>query len=359
MEGNKINSHPTFQKSRDIEDSESNEVFTEIPESLISKICDQFNLKESLIKLSKKTPWNITNEFLDALILFFFLFLVFRDAGILKFEFTLHIIALSVIGLSALIELFVINTHLLKKYFGKDANTKRILKGIDKLSPREIKKEIKSLTFSSKCINFFLELLKKEPSKYPPYILEEIIDTQRLRNENFNLLFDPIILENTQPKIIIRVLAKYRDCLSQNNILNLYSVYKENENILKVMIATQSNSYFLIEKFPEDESLFKLYNKYQENKEHLDLTLKIVPISKFRPVLDGLLTISFLIFLVIFLLDSPINSSASGLEIIMVFIGVSTGSLMLATLISYVFVGFFFRKIIDYYYSHLVSNILK
>jgi len=134
---------------------EMDDDFLDVPDSLISKICDQFNLKESIIKLSHKTSLKITPEFLDATILFLFFLLVFRSAGILKYEFSLHMITLIAIGISATIEIIAINTSLFRKLLGRDENTKNFIKKLHTLTPREIKDKSKNLIFSSKCINYF------------------------------------------------------------------------------------------------------------------------------------------------------------------------------------------------------------
>lgn len=322
--------------------------------SLIAKVFDQFNLKDTIIKLSKKSPFQVTSEFIDATILFIFLSLVFSEAEVLKFEYSIPMVALAVIGFSAIIEGFYVNTSVLKRYIGREANVKRFLEKMPSLSPRECRDEIRNLFFSSKCINYFLCSMLTEKNEYPPYVIESIIRTQILSRENFDLLFSPPILKKILPNVIIEMLPKYRDCLTYEHVLNLYNHFKDDDAILKILIATQSNSYLLKDNFLNNSKLDKYYTDYQVNKKHIDWKLKIIPLKIFKPIENVSFALFTLFFLLSYFYGKTIPIQVEPTELI----GIIISSMFLGALFGYILIGGVFKRIINYYYNHLTYNIL-
>lgn len=328
-------------------------------DSLISKFCDQFNIKESVIKLSCKTPFEVTREFIDVFILFIFIFIVFLEAGILELKFTFHMVVLSVIGISAAIEFFYVNTsllkRLLKKYVGRDSNVKRFLDKTNTLSPMDTNSEIKNLFFSSNCMNYFLKSIANNRNEYPPYVIEAVLSTQYLSKENLDLLFSPDVLKNILPDLVIDVLSENINCLTYEHIFNIYEQLKNNDSVTRVLVATQSNSYSLGDTFSDDEKLSNYYIKYQLNEEHFDWKLKIIPLSKFRIIKNYSFWIITSLFLFSYFYGRQIPIIIEPEEFIVVLIA----SLFFGMLFSLLLVGGILGRIRRYYYRHLVKNIIK
>lgn len=344
---------------RDCEHSscETNNLKSDETDSLIAKLFDQFNLKANIIKISKKTSFEVTSQFLDALILFSFLSLVFLDAGILKAEYSFYMVALVVIGISAVIELIYVNTSLfssLKKKIGRDANTKRFLQKVEGLSPKEAKEEMKNLYFSSKCMNYFLHDLKERSTKYPPYIIESIITKQPLSKENFDLLFSSEILDKITQKTIIEVLIKYRDCLTSEHVINTYNEYHKNDTLIRILIATQSSSRILTDLYNNNQQLQEYYEKYQVSNSHLGRILKLINLEKFQHIQLISFWILFFLFLVMYTGGQIVR-----IETITDILALFTACGVLAILISHGLLGIIYKLTRNYYYKHYIYNVLN
>ena len=276
----------------------------EEPPSIISLFFDQLNFKGLLKKIFEKTPIEVTDSFIDATLLFAFLAILLYPLGVLKFELSIYTVLLFAIGLGAILEFIGINTSYLKRFFGTDMRTQIILEKIPSMTKSEIEENIKVLNFSSKCMNLFLQSLEKNQSNYPSFIIDLVIETQVLRKENLDLLLSPKLCENIRPDMMIKVLLKYRDFLTSDNIQNIYDNYKNNNDVIKILVATQKDSYFLIQKpFGNDDSensidsnFFEFYKTYQKEGKHLDWILNIIPASKFPDIYNSLFLVSLLGF---------------------------------------------------------------
>ncbi len=320
-------------------------------ESLIAKFLDQFTLKDSIIKITSKTPFKVTSELVDTIILLVFLIIIYLEAGILKLEWSFNISILSVLTLSAIVELAYVNTSLLGKYFGKDASTKRFLQRARMLSQGEAKNEIKSLVFSSECMNLFLNSIANDKNLYPPSVIESVVRKQVLSTENMDLLFSPDVSRNVLPDLIMDVLVEYRNALTYNHVLNVYTQFKNNKSMIRLLVATQSNSYFLLENFRDDSELYQYYNEYQMDKKHNDWILKYIKTNIFSSILNWLFWITFLLLLVFYTGTIPVTGAKD------VF-GILATSGFLAAVIAYFIVGGVLRKIRNYYYSHFKKRVL-
>lgn len=329
------------------------EKMAEEPPSIISLFFDQLNFKGLLKGIFKKTPIKITDHFIDAILLFSFLFLILYPLGILKF-WSYHTILLVAIGMAAFLEFFISNTTFFKKYFAMEKRTEIFLEKIPSMTKGEIKADIQTLNFSSKCINHFLKSI--ENNKYPPYFIDLIIDTQNLRKANLDLLTNPIILNFIRPELMIKICYKYKDSLTYENIENIYCVYKNNDELLKILFARQIDSYFLTQNHPENNKLTELYNRYQINRIHIDKTLKIIPISHFQVIRKYILLSLFFGFLILFILSFEINNTLIRTEDIF---GIFFGSLLLTGLIIGIIVDPLILKMQKFYYKRFTNNILK
>lgn len=336
------------------ENTERKDISTD---SIISIVFDQLNIKRLLKLIFSKTPIKVTDQFIDAFLLLAFLLIIFYNSGLLKLEWSLATIALVSIFTLALGDLIASNTPFFKRFFSRDIKTKIFLENIPSMTKREIKDGIKFQIFSSNCMNFFLKSIEKDKDKFPPYFISIVIDTQVLRKENLDLLFSPAILKNILPNVIIDVCFRNKDSLTQEHVKNIYDIYKNNEKIVKILIATQSNSYYLIQKFPETSELSNYYDKYQSNKKHLDWTLKIIPISKFGAIQNLLMIFLFLSFVII-------NTFLFGyretqVQIHEMFLIVVMSSAFMMALVNRFAIEPVFIKIKKFYYRRFINNIIK
>lgn len=324
------------------------------PDSLIAKFLDQFKIKSSLIKIfNQKTSIKITNELMDAIILFSFLGFIFYQSGILKFEFSSQVVVLGIIGISASLEFIATNTPFFKRYLGRDIKTKVFLEKVPSMTKAAIKDEIDLQNFSSKCMNFFLESIGRDGNKYSPYFIELVISTQVLRKENLDIFFSTQVLKNILPNIIIKVLVENRDSLSIENVQNVYNLDNKDEKIIKILIATQSISYYLIKKNPTDNQLPYFYTKYQLNKEHLDWKLNIIPLSKFRAILKYSLVVLFILIYSYYITQGYVKVD----DFKTIFVGFVASTFVSGGITG--FFGYFIKKLRNYYYNHLIKNIIK
>ncbi|HEY9246928.1 MAG TPA: hypothetical protein VIO11_08795, partial [Candidatus Methanoperedens sp.] len=243
-----------------------------------------------------------------------------------------------------------------------DMRTNNFLEQVPSMTKREIKDEIQDLFFSSKSMNLFLESLQEKHNEYPSYFIDLVIDNQVFRKENLNILFSPTVLGYIRPEIIIRICAKHRDTLTSENLQNIYNKYKNNENVVKILFATQVDSYFLIqnsgEKKEEDNKLNTFFIKYQVKKEHFDIILKNIPISSYH-------AISFISFFSIFIVGfasfimvvkpRTLNTQTTGtffaLYAMMLF--------LFAFFFMVLIVNPIWRKVQNYYYNRLINNVIK
>ena len=255
---------------------------TEEPLSIISLFFDQIHLKSSFKKIISKTPIKVTDQFIDAFILMSFLAYVFYKSDVLRFELSYSTWPLIIIGAFACIEFIAINTTLFKKFLVEDVKTKAFIDKIPYMDIREVEDENKFRNFSPRCMDYFLRLIEKDGNKFPPYFIDLVFETQQLRPKNLDLLFGTNIILNIRPDLAIKILNDYQDYLSKDTILNLYDIYKNNDDVIKVLFATQKDSYYLVQNLPENSEVkFKLdgyYKKYQLDNQHIDWSLKTIRI---------------------------------------------------------------------------------
>lgn len=337
----------------------------EEPPSIISLFFDQLNFKGLLKKIFEKTPIEVTDSFIDATLLFVFLAILLYPFGVLKFELSIYTVLLFAIGLGAILEFIGINTPYLKRFFVTDMRTKMILEKIPSMTKREIEENLEVLNFSSKCMNLFLQSLERKQSKYPSFIIDLVIETQILRKENLDLLLSPKLCNNIRPDMMIKVLLKYRDFLTPENIQNIYNNYKNDDDIIKILIATQKDSYFLIQKpFKNDKTensidsnFLEYYKTYQEEGKHLDWILKIIPVSKFQKnyyFLSSLLFFGFIAFYILSVESG--NLTLQGPEDL---VAILFASLVLTGIVMGFIIKPIMSKVKNFYNNRFIHNIVK
>ena len=207
--------------------------------SIIQLFLDQFKFKQSLLTIFSRTSVNITPRFIDASILFLFLSFIFGFNGLLKWDLTTPMITLGIIGLFAMVELIGTNTALFKKFFDTDKKTRKFLDNLDSMPTKQIEDDINYLNFSSNNMNYLLSIVEKDKNKIPPHIVEKILVSQDLTKENLDKIFTHNILNNIREKAIATITIQKMDKLTPENINAIYETFQGNDQILKVLFATQ------------------------------------------------------------------------------------------------------------------------
>lgn len=73
----------------------------------------------------------------------------------------------------------------------------------------------------------------------------------------------------------MKLLTYKREQLTFENIQKSYETFKNEDDIIKVLIASQYNQ-FLVKKYPEDKRLISYYENYCLEKIHLSFKLKMI-----------------------------------------------------------------------------------
>jgi len=328
--------------------------------SIIQLFLDQFKFKQSLLTIFNQTSVNITPRFVDASVLFLFLAFIFGINSLLKYEWTTPMITLGIIAFSAIIELIGTNTTFFKKFFDTDKKTRKFLDNLDSMSSKQIEDDINYLNFSSGNMNYLLSIVEQDKNKIPPHIVDKILTSQDLTKENLDKIFCPKILENLREKTIIAILFKKMDILTPENIYAVYDTYRNNDQILKVLFATQydSKSTLLCHE-GDSQKINEYFEKFQVRREQYDFILKLIPINHFKGIEKGFLLILWGLFFIGFIVASLTPSMSPNVDIWSKLISILIMPLFLSSIIVGVFVmpvlNFFRRR----YENRLLKNIMK
>jgi hypothetical protein len=227
------------------------------PYSVIEHIIDHFGITHGIEKIFEKTSFKPTDQMINAIVFFIF-FLV------LYFEPLLLIITLIVLFIFIIIEFVVANIPFFSKIFSSEEKTDYFIKNIGSYQISEVDRNIRLLKFSPKNINSLLDymLLNRENTHF--YIIDDILLYNPLSTENLDKLFSPEIL-NLRPRreLIIDLLMKYNNQLSSRNIENISTSFSDDEDLIKILIATQIDFQALLSKKP---SFKEGFDKYQKNE---------------------------------------------------------------------------------------------
>lgn len=323
--------------------------------SIVAFFLDTFNFKKLLEKIvNSQSRFKITSNFISLILMFFFLTFIFWQDDVLTLEKKSTTTTLMILIISAFLEFLGANTSVFKTFFDSEVKTKSFIDRLPFLSYREVKQEIRNQTFSPSCFNYFIEGLK-DVNKYPQSVVYIVLDSQTLWKENLDLLFSPEIIKNISTKLIFRVLFGNRDSLTQDNMVNIYSSYSDNQDVIKMLIATQEYSNFLIKLYPEDSKLSEYYKKYQKEKKHLDWILKIIPINRLFKIEKFLVTIFLFSLWVLFGIEVGIPKSLQKENLLSI--------LFITLVMTSIFCKFVLfpidTAIYNYYYKHMLSNVSK
>jgi hypothetical protein len=327
--------------------------------SIIQLFLDQFKFKQSLLTIFSQTSINITPRFIDAFVLFLFLTFIFGINGLVKWDPTTPMITLGIIALFAIIELIGTNTTFFKKFFDTDKKTRSFLDNLDSMSTKQIEDDINYLNFSSSNMNYLLSIVEKDKNKISPHIVEKILTSQDLTKENLDKIFCPEILRNLREKTIIAILFKKMDKLTPENINAVYDTFKDNDQILKVLFATQYDSKSLLDSEVGSQKINGFFEKYQIKKEQYDLFLKLIPINHFKGIEKGFLLVFWIIFLIGFVVASFSPSFSPNSNILSIMLAILFFPFFFSSIIVVLFVmpvlNFFKRR----YTNHFLKNVMK
>ncbi|MPM45044.1 hypothetical protein SDC9_91729 [bioreactor metagenome] len=323
--------------------------------SIVAFFLDTFNLKKFLETIiNSQSYFKITHNFINIILLMLFLAFIFWQVNLLKFEKNSATITLMILGFCAIFELLGANTSIFKGFLDSDIKTKKFIEGIPFLSSYKIEKEVKRQNFSQYCLEYFIEKLK-DVNAYSQNTVYIVLDSQYLGKRNLDALFSAEIINNISRKIILKILFRYRNNLTQENMENIYNAYSYDDDIVKMLIATQEYSDFLKKSYPEDLRLPEYYKKYQTGKKYLDWRLKLLPINKL-PYIKKLSKL--VVLLIFFLLLGQLLSTTPKLDEDFLLSLLALGVLF----VQYVNESILdpaFKKMNDYYFKHLLGNITK
>jgi len=336
----------------------SNQTLTE-QNSIIQLFLDQFKFKQSLLTIFSHTSFNITSRFVDASILFLFLAFIFGINGLLKWDFTTPMITLGIIALFAIIELIGTNTTFFKKFFDTDKKTRSFLDNLDSMSTQQIEDDINYLNFSSSNMNYLLSIIEKDKNKISPNIVEKILTSQDLTKENLDKIFSPILLRNLREKTIITILFKKREKLTPENINCVYDTFRDNDQILKVLFATQYDSKSLLQRGGDVQKLNEYFEKYQVKKEQYDILLKLIPINHFEGIKKGILFILWIIFLLAEIVGSFSVPYSQNVDVIAKLFAILFIPAFFSSFIVVIFVMPVLRFFRHRYTDRFLKNVLK
>jgi hypothetical protein len=247
----------------------SEKIANEEPNSVIKLIFDQFAITHAFKNIMYKTSWKVTNQLNDAIVLFIFLVILYYESNLLKLDLSLASITLYVLIIFIIIEFIGANNPYFKRLFFSEEKAEHFINNLKSYRTTEVDKDLSLLTFSPKTINSLLTIIETDKNKIHPYIVDDILRYNTLSTENLDRIFSfEILRSNLRRELIIDLLMKYKNQLSQKNIENIYTFFKEDENLVKILIATQIDSQSLFGIESDNSKLKEYFDKYQINEKN-------------------------------------------------------------------------------------------
>ncbi|MEI8270680.1 MAG: hypothetical protein WCG45_04875, partial [bacterium] len=233
------------------------------------------------------------------------------------------------------------------------------LDNLDSMSNKQIEDDMNYLNFSSSNMNYLLSIVEQDKNKIPPHIVEKILTSQGLTKENLDKIFSPKILNNLREKAIIIILFKKMDKLTPENINAVYDTFRDNDQILKVLFATQYDSKSLLNHEGDVQKLNGYFEKYQINKEQYDILLKLIPINHFEGIKMGFLLLFWLLFFIGGLVSSFSPFYSQNVDIVSKMFSILFLPFVGSLLIVVVFVMPVLRFFRRHYTDHFLKNVMK
>ncbi len=266
--------------------------------SVISLILDIFNIKRfiEMILYSQKRI-KITKNLINVVLLLIFLTFIFWQTGTLNFQISPVTITLGSICIIGLVEIAGANRWILKNRLTREARAKKFFDNLNSMKKKDIETEMKTQKFSSNCINYLFRKIEKNNAGYPLYLIDVVIENQYLDQNNLNLLFSSEFFKGFNENMIKKLLMYKRERLTPENIQKIYDIFKDEDDIIKMLVASQYSS-FLIKKYPEDERLTNYYESYHLKNKHLTWKLKMfrAPLQAIEKIEGFFKVVMFAIF---------------------------------------------------------------
>jgi hypothetical protein len=286
-------------------------------ESIIENFLDIINIKSLLRIVLNKTGFKFSNSFIRGLIVLIFLIWLYYFA-----DYFWKTVILVVLIFSLILDFSGKNFDFIRKYLFNEDNNKAFLENIGSYPLNEAYRQTILRRFTPSNISFYLNKIRENPEvnlkiEYG-FVLENFVQYNELSIENLNIFLSENFLNFNvlRDNIIIIILLKYKDKLSQNHLVNLYNHYGSDEKIKKYIIATQNQSEFLIKNYTE----MKTYKEkiYHADSQFSELRRKLPVFPKDRlNLLNSLFFIGVIMwgslsFSIIFLLNEKIPILING-----------------------------------------------
>lgn len=255
------------------------------PNSVIKYLFDQFGITHIFKNIGDKTSWKITWQFNDALILFIFLFYTFYVSKLITWDLlSPPMLILEILLLFLMTEFVGANTSFFKGLFFSEEKANYFLRNFTTYKTTDIEKDLRNLNFSPKNVQLLLEIIMLDKKKIPSYVVDEILTYSSLSPENINTIFSKIIHSYELPRdLIINLLIKYQNQLSSDNLDNLYTKYKNDRQIVKLIFTTQIDSHSLTNKESTNEDFINYYDRFYNNEEIRSLKNKLIAKAQIKP----------------------------------------------------------------------------
>jgi len=237
------------------------------PFSLIEHVMDHFTIKYGIKKIIVKTSLKVTDQLIDAIIIFVFLTILFYESHVLQIEVSVATVTLGFIFVFILIEFVAANFPTISRHFVSEEKAEYFIKNLGSYDWPKIERTLELLTFSPKNINSLFTYFQTQKDNTHFYIIDDILLWNPLSNENLDRFFSSDILSlNPRRELLIDLFLKYRNKLSTKNIENIYNAYQDDEQLIKVLVATQIDSQSLSKKFLKINEYYTKFHQNEKNK---------------------------------------------------------------------------------------------
>jgi hypothetical protein len=328
------------------------------PNSVINTVLDQFAITHGIKKIIDKTSWKATDQLNDAIVLFIFLIILFYESQLLRWDLSVASITLYVLVFFIIVEFVGANSPYFKRFFFSEERVEHFIKNLASYKTTDVDKNLSLLTFSPKNINSLLTIIRTDKNKIHPYIIDDILRYTTLSTENLDLIFNFDILElNLRKELVIDLLIKYKNQLSPQNIQNIYTIYKDDEKMIKILIATQIDSQSLLSINSDNPKLKEFFDKYQMDEKKKSKNSKLIARTKIDIISCRIasLLILWLVFIVSIIFAAFYFNIVTSLNMSSVFLISFFGSGILAGIITRTIVD----KIVYYWKDNAKNEFLK
>jgi hypothetical protein len=227
------------------------------------------------------------------------------------------------------------------------------------MSSKQIEDDINYLNFSSSNMNYLLSIIEQDRNKIPPHIVEKILISQDLTKENLDKIFTQNVLNNLREKVIITILFKKMDKLTPDNITIVYDTCRENDQIIKVLFATQYDSKSLLKSDNAEQKLTGYFEKFQVKKEQYDIVLKLIPINHFEGIKASFLLVLWVVFLLAGIVASFSPPYSQNVDIISKMVTIFFVPFFFSSVIVAIFVIPVLRFFRRHYTERFLKNVMK